>query len=135
MPTPTNPTAGISGDVLIARRRRGVCVACGVTPMIAINPSADTPTVCDGCLTRLPPRRRFNPKAEQEQGIANLDRLLAGLPLAPAAVTRIKSPLCVYQTHCGAMAERGPGIRSDDTINHEIRCTRCGRTGTQSRRA
>jgi hypothetical protein len=45
----------------------------------------------------------------------------------------VKSPLCSYGRHCGAMAELGPEEQMTPTcINRSIRCLRCGATGVRS---
>lgn len=69
---------GIPGDILIARRSRSVCVVCGLTPLVATNPSADAPWVCKTCEGRRPAKPRFDSKKKHERGIENLDRLLKG---------------------------------------------------------
>ena len=48
----------------------------------------------------------------------------------------IRSPLCIYTKHCGSRAELGPPIvsQSGQSINREIRCLVCQRTGVQSTR-
>ena len=54
------------------------------------------------------------------------------LDIAP--VGAIKSPLCIYQEHCGAKAVLGPPVAFPWSIQREIRCLRCGRTGESSTR-
>lgn len=44
-----------------------------------------------------------------------------------------RSPLCPYQTHCGAAAEIGPCERlTADCCAHTITCQRCGKRGSES---
>lgn len=42
-----------------------------------------------------------------------------------------KSPLCIYQPHCGSRVELGaPVIR--EAVNRSLRCLTCGATGVLS---
>jgi hypothetical protein len=43
-----------------------------------------------------------------------------------------RSPLCLYQTHCGAMVGLGEPEDCGGCLNTPIRCTRCGKTGISS---
>ena len=73
--SPHHLTAGIPGAELIRRRAKGLCTACGVTPVFALNASSDQPWLCARCRGRLPKKRRFDTKQHREEGIRNLDRL------------------------------------------------------------
>ena len=46
----------------------------------------------------------------------------------------ILSPLCVYQQHCGAKAERGDPVDHGGAINCAVWCLTCGARGEQSTR-
>lgn len=75
---PEHLTAGLAGDLLIARRQRRVCVGCGVIDLVVPEATTGTPPLlCAGCLTKRPKARRFNAKAEKARGLEHLDRLLA----------------------------------------------------------
>ena len=44
----------------------------------------------------------------------------------------VRSPLCVYQRHCGAIAALGPPEPDGYCVNRSIQCLRCGATGVSS---
>ena len=54
-------------------------------------------------------------------------------PLVVAMET-IRSPLCIYEKHCGSRACLGPPDDRGGCVNREIRCLSCGRDGVQSTR-
>lgn len=127
-----NPTAGIPGDVLIARRARSVCLVCGLTPMVAPSASDEVPRVCEDCRAKLPKVPRFNARKHREEGLAHLARLLDAPPTPGSEVKR--SPLCVRLVHCGHLAELSPPVVNGETEERDIRCLTCGRCGHESRR-
>jgi hypothetical protein len=48
---------------------------------------------------------------------------------------RVKSPICSYESHCGAYARLGEPKRvSATTVNRDIVCERCGAHGVESTR-
>jgi hypothetical protein len=53
-------TEGIAGDELMRRRSAGLCTACGVTPVFAVNASRILPWLCARCRERVPKKPRFN---------------------------------------------------------------------------
>lgn len=44
----------------------------------------------------------------------------------------VRSPICSYVKHCGAMAMLGEPEDLGDCINRSITCQRCGATGVES---
>jgi hypothetical protein len=50
----------------------------------------------------------------------------------PRQLSRIKNPLCAYQTHCGHEAVLGDPVDLGGCINTSITCVHCGVTGVRS---
>ena len=46
---------------------------------------------------------------------------------AGTTAERIKNPICIYMTHCGAMSVLGPRMEWDGGYNETIYCEKCQR--------
>jgi hypothetical protein len=46
----------------------------------------------------------------------------------------VKSPICAFVTHCGALCEVGPREDWPGGFNERLTCLRCGRIGEWSSR-
>jgi hypothetical protein len=67
-------------------------------------------------------------------GLGERGGVTQGDLFADAGGERIRSPICSYQTHCGATALLGDPEDFGACVNRTICCERCGATGTRSTR-
>lgn len=70
-------------------------------------------------------------KAKQELDALKGSLVTDQLPLF-VELPHSRSPLCAYETHCGALATFGEPRDLGGCVNREIVCDRCGVSGVES---